>query len=189
MKITILILLIFNTIVLTAQNTIDTTYKVNILISACPTFNFYSEQRAPGVDDYQSIGYGILIRGMWHPGRSLAVGLMSGYIQLSNDKFPETENASARLSAVPMQMALSMRFSALELGMGLGPYLLLSEIDYITVAKSNRLELGVTFFGSYYIPIQKNLYIGFEARVLYLSFRGVGSIMPSLNFRYTFVEY
>jgi len=50
-------------------------------------------------------------------------------------------------------------------------------------AKGRRFELGLTFFGSYIFPINEKVLIGPELRVLYLSYRGVFSVLPSFTLR------
>jgi len=128
---------------------------------------------------------------MWHPGRMLAFGLMSGYLFIVEDEIKmnsiltqsQNYNASARLNAIPLQVVVSMQKNGIELGLGMGPYLLLSTIELGKTAEGRRFELGLTFFGSYIFPIGKQVFIGPEIRVLYLSYRGILSLMPSLNLR------
>ena len=57
-------------------------------------------------------GYGLNFRAMWHPGRMVAVGLVSGYLFIAEDNITRTDiiyKASARLNAVPLQCRVSMQ--------------------------------------------------------------------------------
>jgi hypothetical protein len=139
MRLLVTIMLVFNTVVLLSQNTIDTSYKVVLHLSACPTISHFETQRLSGIDEKYSLGYGFFVEGMWHPGRLLSVGLMSGYMKLSSDKLPDDKDSHASLSAIPLQVVLSMTFKKLELGMGMGPYLLLSKIDIDKLHNAGKL--------------------------------------------------
>ncbi len=136
------------------------------------------------------------IRAMWHPGRLLAFGLLSGYLLIVEDEFQinsimngELEYESARLNAIPLQAVVSMQKNGLEIGLGMGPYLLLSTINYGKTAQSHRLELGLTLFGSYIFTVDKNIFIGPELRILYLDYRRILSVMPSLTVRVNIGSY
>ena len=134
---------------------------------------------------------------MWHPGRMLAVGLMTGYSFVVGDEFTvdsiystqSGDKASANLAAVPLQLAISMQYKGLEIGVGMGPYLMLTTIDYGSTAKAQRIELGITFIGLYRFPLGENFSLGPELRVLYLSYRGIISIMPSVTLQIDFGRY
>ncbi|MCJ7553454.1 MAG: hypothetical protein MUO34_06170, partial [Ignavibacteriaceae bacterium] len=97
--------------------------------------------------------------------------------------------ASASLSAIPLQVGVSMQSSEIEIGLGMGPYLMLSSIYYGRLSEGRRIELGITFFGSYRFALNEDIYIGPELRLLYLSYRGIISIMPSLSIRLETLRY
>jgi hypothetical protein len=134
---------------------------------------------------------------MWHPGRLLSFGVMSGYLFIVKDEFTvnnssavnEVSHASARLSAVPLQAVISMQKNGLEIGIGMGPYLLLSKIEYGKTANGTRFELGLTLFGTYTFKIGDNITLGPELRMVYLDYRRILSVMPSLNTRITLWKY
>jgi len=116
---------------------------------------------------------------------------MSGYSQISSDEFYDSQGilASASLSAIPLQVAVSMQGKNFEFGLGMGPYLMLTKIEYGATAQGRRYELGITFFGSYLFTVNNNIFIGPELRVLYLSYRGILSVIPSLSIRFETLRY
>lgn len=197
MKIFILILFVAGLVTSYSQTDMDTTYRVEISATASSSINFFRDERYPGGPAGNQLGYGMFIRGMWQPGKMLAVGVMTGYLFVSDDEFivenvnlnSYLEKASASLTAVPLQLVVSMQYDGLELGVGMGPYLMLTTIDYGLTAESDRIELGLTFIGLYRFPIGDNFSLGPELRVLYLSYRGIISIMPSLSLQLDLWRY
>lgn len=170
----------------------NTPYQIELSTAVSPIISLFKDERYPGGPKNASIGYGMNVRAMWHPGRLLAFGVMSGYLFIVKDEFqinsasediPDYQ-ASARLNAIPLQVVVSMQKNGLEIGLGMGPYLLLSTIDYIKIAHSHRFELGVTIFGAYTFAIGKNIMAGPELRILYLDYRRILSVMPSLTARF-----
>ncbi len=195
-KIFILVILFIGSITVCTKAQADTLYNIEFSITASPLFSFFKDERYPGGPNNSTIGYGTNIRAMWHPGRLLAFGVMSGYIFIVEDEFQinsilndRTENASAKLNAIPLQAVVSMQKNGLEIGLGMGPYLLLSTIDYGKTAQSHRFELGLTLFGSYSFSIGKNILVGPELRILYLDYRRILSVMPSLTARINILSY
>jgi hypothetical protein len=193
------IIILFITVIATSysQTDNDTTYRVEISTTASSSINFFRDERYPGGPSGSSLGYGMFIRGMWHPGRMLAVGVMTGYSFVVSDEFmidtayshQGEEKASANLAAIPLQLAVSMQYKGLEIGVGMGPYLMLTTIDYGSTAKAQRIELGITFIGLYRFPLGENFSLGPELRVLYLSYRGIISIMPSVTLQIDLWRY
>ncbi len=176
---------------------IDTTYQVEISVIASPIISFHRDKPYPGDEDNVTFGYGVFVRGMWHPGRLLAVGLMSGYTFIAEDKFEVNNSitnesigsATARLVAIPLQLIVPIQSRRFEIGIGMGPYLMLSTIKYGASANGFRSELGLTLFGSYQFSIGNHFNIGPDLRMLYLSYRGIISMMPSLSVRIIIVRY
>jgi len=197
MRIFIIILFVACFVTSYSQTDNDTTYRVEISTTASSSVNFFRDERYPGGPAGSSLGYGAFIRGMWHPGRMLAVGLMSGYSFVVGDEFEidtaysnqGEEKASANLKAIPLQLVISMQYKGLELGVGMGPYLMLTTINFGSTAEAQRIELGLTFIGLYRFSIGDNFSLGPELRVLYLSYRGIISVMPSITLQLDLWRY
>jgi len=197
MKIFIIILFIACFVTGYSQTDIDTTYRVEISTTASSSINFFRDERYPGGPAGNQFGYGMFIRGMWHPGRMLAVGIMTGYSFVASDEFivdtiysnPGEEKASANLAAIPLQLVVSMQYEGFELGVGMGPYIMKSTIEHDTKAEAQRIELGLTFIGLYRFPLGENFSLGPELRVLYLSYRGIISVMPSVTLQIDLWRY
>jgi len=197
-----IILLFLTPAISWAQTRIDTTYQVELVTTACPIISFYRYPRVPGTVNEASVGYGMYVRGMWHPGRLLSVGLMTGYLVIAKDEIAvdrslagqltaDGQNYNARLAAIPLQVAISMQKHDFEIGMGIGPYLMLSTIEGGSSASAhgNRLELGMTFFSSYFFSLNDNIKIGPDLRVLYFRYRGILSLMPSCSVHIVALRY
>ena len=82
-----------------------------------------------------------------------------------------------------------MQYEGLELGVGMGPYIMKSTIEHDIKAEARRIELGITFIGLYRFPLGENFSLGPELRVLYLSYRGIISVMPSITLQLDLWRY
>ncbi len=179
-----------------AQPVTDTTYQVELTTTASPMFNFFRLPRVPGSTSTTSVGYGISLRALWHPGRLLSVGLLSGYFIIAEDDIsveqPSNElSYHARLATIPLLLALTMQKYNIELGLGVGPYLMMTMLQggHSTPVHGSRLEMGMTFFGAYMFPLGNNIQIGPELRVVSFRYRGIISVMPSCSFRFVPLRY
>ena len=188
------ILIIFVSI---AKAQSDSLYHIELHTAGSPILSIYEEERYPGAPDNFTFGYGMHFRAMWHPGRLLAFGLMSGYLFIAEDEIKtnydftasQSFKARARLNAIPLQVVVSMQKNNLEFGLGMGPYVLLSTIELGKTATGHRYELGLTFFGSYMFSLDDNIFLGPELRAFYLSYRGIFSVMTSISFRFNIWSY
>jgi hypothetical protein len=182
-----------------AQTFVDSTYRVELTLTASPAVSVFRNASIPGAAHETAIGGGGFVRALWHPGRLLSIGLMSGYMLINEDEIPAVgpgagilqNNYHARLTAIPLQVAISMQKHNLDIGIGMGPYLMLTNIEggNSAPASGQRLELGLTFFGSYFFSAGSNVRIGPELRVLYLRYRGILSWMPSCSVRIDALRY
>jgi hypothetical protein len=124
------------------------------------------------------------------------VGLLSGYFDIAEDEIsveqPSNElSYHARLAAVPLLLSLTMQKYNIELGMGVGPYLMMTTLQggHSTPVHASRLELGMTFFGAYMFSLGNNIQLGPELRAVSFRYRGIISIMPSCSFRFVPLRY
>lgn len=196
MKVAVIIAILFCSACSWAQRLQDTTYRVEITTTASPMFNFFRLPKVPGTENKTSIGYSISMRLLWHPGRLLSIGLLTGYCVLAEDEIngggPNPAPAyHARLAAVPLLLALTMQKYDFELGMGVGPYLMMTSLHggHSETVNASRLELGMTFFGAYMFALSDTFSIAPELRVVSFRYRGIVSIMPSCSFRYIPLRY
>lgn len=194
-KIYILILLLYSSN-LFAQESADTTYNIEVFISCSPTISFFNKPKYPTDADKYSLGGSIFLRGMWHPGRMLSLGFMTGYVMLAKDEFKEYPTISgkiptATLYAIPLQLAVTMQRLDTEIGLGIGPYWMSTSLDdgFGSKTYGNRIEFGITFWGSYGFPLHEELVIAPEFKFLYLGNRGITSLMPSVSLKYFFYRY
>ncbi len=173
----------------------DSIYTVEIIGSISPVISYYGFPRYSGAPDNATFGYSGTARVMWFPGRLLSVGILSGYTFLVKEEINIRENpgqsvnANAILDAVPLQVVVTMQEYDFEIGMGMGPYLLMSTINYGSTATGKRFELGLTIFGSYVFRLTEGLCVGPEIRVLYLSYRRILSFMPTVSLHFDAFRY
>ena len=189
-----LVLLVFMVAISQAQPSVDTTYQVEVTTTASPMVSFFRNPRLPQTENTASYGYGVSVRALWHPGRLLSVGLLTGYFLIAQDEIPTQANDlkyDARLIAIPLQLAMTMQKNDFEFGMGIGPYLMISTIEggNSPRAEGRRFELGMTFFGSYLFSVGENIKLGPELRVLHFRYRGILSVMPSCSIRISPLTY
>lgn len=163
----------------------DTLYRVEVSASIAGMVSFFRNERFQNAEGYSKPGYGGFVHVMWHPARLLSIGVLSGYLFLSRDEIAlpnkPGESAYARLRAVPLQVAIAMQEHNFEWGLGMGSYLLLSQIEYGTSASSWRSELGITFFARQQYQLTEQMFLGPELKVLYLGYRGILSVIPSVT--------
>ncbi len=173
----------------------DSIYTVEVVSSFSPLISFYKNPRYSSAANNATLGYGGTIRVMWFPGRLLAVGIMSGYCFFAEDNVNSVKSlnqsisAKAKLSAIPLMAVVSMQSSNFEFGVGMGTYLMMTSIYYGKTANGKRTELGISPFVSYVFRIKHGIYLGTELGVLYLSYRGILSIMPSLTIHFDAYRY
>ena len=179
-----------------AQTRVDTTYRVEVTATACPMIDIFRYPRVPGSTSKTTLGYGTSVRVLWHPSRLLSVGLLSGYFVIAQDDFPvhlpsADLNYSTRLSAVPLQIALSMQKYGVEIGVEIGSYLMMTSISggNSDPARGSRLELAMSIFGSYLFSLSDGIQVGPELRVVNLRYRGIVCVMPSCSFRIIPLRY
>jgi hypothetical protein len=180
-----LLIVLLSSFTIYGQSYKDTVYHVELSGSTSGILSKFRDPRYNGAPDNIQFGYGIYVRAMWHPGRMLSMGFMSGFVYLSRDEFTPVNttagNAFATLTAIPLQVAVSMQGRGIEIGLGMGPYIMKSTIEYGSTSIGRRIELGLTFYGCYKFPVTDNLSIGPEIKALYMSYRGIFSIMPSIT--------
>jgi hypothetical protein len=196
MKIMLITVLLLASACSWAQTLPDTAYQVEVTATASPTVSFFRLPRVPDTSGKTSPGFGVSVRALWHPGRLLAVGVLTGYFVIAEDEIsvdrPSTVlKYSARLAAVPLLLALTMQKYNVEIGVGIGPYLMMSTIEGGNSAPvhGSRLELGMTFFGEYLFSLGDNIHVGPELRVVSFRYRGIVSVMPSCSFRVDVLRY
>lgn len=170
---------------------LDSSFKIVADLSVGASYSYFDKAKYYDAKSHSSLGGGASIRLMWHPDGMLLMGIMSGFYHLSYDQLEtaDSTSASASLSAIPLQLAFSMKYKVFEIGLGIGPYLLKSEINYHKVAIGYRPELALTFFSSYKFKISDKISIAPEIRTLYLRYRSVFSAIPSVNFSYEIIRY
>ena len=174
---------------------VDTTYAVEVNATIAPSFSFFEVERYPGSRPQMMFGYAFTLRTMWHPGRLLAVGLMTGYTRIASETLPSEPGSTslfptrATLTSIPLQAVVSMQGANLEVGVGMGPHFVFSTIDDDNPAQGTRLELNLTGMANYRWQLSSNVAIAPELRVSYLSYRGILSIQPSLTIRYDLIRY
>lgn len=188
--------LLFGTVNAHAQSAADSVYRIELIATASPMVNFFRSSKVPGTAGNVALGCGLSLRAMWHPGRLLSVGVLTGVFLLAEDDITVQGGGTpltytARLTGFPVQLALSMGTAGLECGLGIGPYIMVSAIDGggSGPVRGRRYELGMTFFGSYVFPVTERIMVGPELRVLSLRYRGIIAVMPSVSVQFTPLRY
>lgn len=141
-------------------------------------------------------GSSLVGRAIWRPNHYLGVGVQTGYTTFSAEEFGEQlvvqqANAYASLRAIPLQLVLSMRAFGVEVGTGIGVYLLESiwRVNGEQRVSSTASELGVSSWIGYDIEILDRLNIGPEVNLHVLSGRGIVALGAGLRLRYDLLRY
>lgn len=180
---------------LSASAQTDTSYTIEVNSTLAPSFSFFENERYPGSSPQMMFGYAFTLRTMWHPGRSLALGLMTGYTRIASETLPSDSATTfpfptrATLSSIPLQAVVSMQGANVEVGVGMGPHLVFTTIDDHSPARGTRLELNLTVLASYRWLLTPDISVASEVRASYFSYRGVFSLQPSFTIRYDLVRY
>lgn len=189
MRKTIIILILIKNSIVFAMTDPDSINRFVGIVTCSHLISFFENQRFKEAPGDLKFGYGIFGRLMWHPIGLISFSLMGGYMKIATDDIDKNIPIKASLSAIPIQAIISLNKYNFEIGLGIGPYIMVSNIKVGTGAVGRRLELGMTLFGNYYFNIQDNLLIGPELRIVYFSFREILSIMPSININYELRKY
>jgi hypothetical protein len=126
----------------------------------------------------------------------LGIGFQTGYTTFSAEEFGENlpvqqTNAYASLRAIPLQLVLSMSAYGVEVGTGIGIYLLESiwRVNGEQRVNSTATELGVSSWIGYDIEVVDQLHFGPELHLHVLSGRGIVALGAGLRVRYDVLRY
>lgn len=174
-------------------------YTVEASLSAGPAISFFKYPRTPISPGGVVPGISTMLRVMWHPGRLLSFGIAFGYTIFSREDFTPVQPFLRTESIVPgrvimygfpLQAAVSMQKGGLDLGLGMGPYLMTVDLfDSEDHTRSSRMELGVTLFASYDWPLGRGFVAGPSLRCIMLAYRGVTTLVPEYRVRYDVLSY
>lgn len=141
-------------------------------------------------------GSALLGRAIWRPNHYLGVGVQTGYTTFSAEEFGEQlpvqpREAYASLRAIPLQLVLSMRAYGIEVGTGIGVYLLESvwRVNGEQRVNSTAGELGVSSWIGYDVNLYDALYLGPEVHLHVLSGRGIVALGAGVRLRYDILRY
>lgn len=172
-------------------------YTIEASVSAGPMISFFRELRSPVSSDGAVFGSSVFGRIMWHPSRLISFGVASGYVLFSREDFSYIRPmlidtvvpGSATITAIPLQVAASMQKYGFELGVCVGPYLMMIELVDEDVTHGSRLELGMTSFASYKWNLNDNLSIGPQLRCIYMAYHGILSFAAEFRVQYNVFTY
>ena len=141
-------------------------------------------------------GSSLIGRALWRPNHYLGVGLQTGYTTFSAEEFGERlpirpAEAYASLRAIPLQIVLSMRAFGIEVGTGIGVYLLESvwRVNGEQRVNSTAGELGVSSWIGYDIQVFDRLHLGPEINLHVLSGWGIVALGAGVRIRYDVLRY
>lgn len=186
--------LIVTAAALHAQSAPPLPYHVECDASAGPFFSRFVKHPTGLGERPQETGIDGIARILWHPDHLLSVGLLSGFIEFLSDDFVLTDSLTSGrvrgvLTAVPVMFDVTMQNANIEVGAGLGGYVVSTMLDDRTVSRSSRFELGVLAHLSYHLPIGLGLSVGPQLIFNLLSYRGIVSFAPQVEIKYTILTY
>ena len=131
-------------------------------------------------------------RAIWRPNHLLGIGFQTGYTTFSAEEFGEILPVQqTNAYAIPLQLVLSMRAYGVEVGTGIGIYLLESiwRVNGEQRVNSTATELGVSSWIGYDIEVVDRLSFGPELHLHVLSGRGIVALGAGLRIRYDVIRY
>lgn len=137
-------------------------------------------------------GFAGLLRAMWHPDHLLSIGVTSGYILLSEETFASgtagllESESEVQLTAFPILLSFSMQPGNLQIGAGVGAYMLTSATRIAGEEKftSSDFELGVHTWAGYDFDVFSGFSVGPEVSLHVLSNRGIGAFHAGIRVQY-----
>lgn len=142
-------------------------------------------------------GFTGILRSMWHPDHLLSIGVTNGYILLSEETFAagaagtlETDSESqVQLTAFPILLSFAMQPGNLQIGAGVGAYMLTSatRIAGEEQFSSSDFELGVHTWAGYDFDVFQGFSIGPEVSLHVLSNRGISAFHAGIRLQYDIV--
>lgn len=174
----------------------DSVYRVELIGAVLAQATSYDVAPTSLSATDRFTGSALLGRAIWRPNHYLGVGVQTGYTTFSAEEFGEQlpvqpREAYASLRAIPLQLVLSMRAYGIEVGTGIGIYLLESvwRVDGEQRVSSTAGELGVSTWIGYDVKILDRLYLGPEANLHLLSGRGIVALGAGVRLRYDLIRY
>lgn len=174
----------------------DSIYRVEVVGSMLVQATSYDVAPTSLSATDRFTGSSLMGRAVWRPNHYLGVGVQTGYTTFSAEEFDGQlavlpTNAYASLRAIPLQLVLSMQAYGIEVGTGIGIYLLESvwRVDGEQRVNSTAGELGVSTWIGYDVKILDRLYLGPEANLHLLSGRGIVALGAGVRLRYDLIRY
>jgi len=180
---------------LSAQEERDTTYSLILSGGGGVTRNISVFGETPG--NLDQMGFSGTIRLMWKPEYLVRAGLETGYTHIYTITTPPiatstgTSEASGRLSAIPIQLLLSMPlWEDFELYGGAGIYIVNSHLEgFGTSLDQTVVSMGNTFALSYSRPVAEDMRLGTEVKWQYMDKFQDNNINVHFVLYYTFLKY
>jgi len=187
-------LLILWSVLVRAQT--DSVFTLETVVSGAIQVTKYQAPPAAQSTTNTFLGSSFIGKVLWRPNHILAVGLQTGYVTFSSEVLQtqgttNIPDVKVGLTAIPVQMAISMNPWSLDIGVGLGVYVLQSiwRIDQDQRANSTASEFGVHSWIGYEFMVLDRLAIGPELSMHVLSNRGVAALALGVRVRFDAIRY
>ena len=174
----------------------DSVYRVELVGAAMAQATSYDVAPTSLSATDRFTGSALLGRLIWRPNHYLGVGVQTGYTTFSAEEFGDQllvqqREAYASLRAIPLQLVLSMRAYGIEVGTGIGVYLLESvwRVNGEQRVNSTAGELGVSSWIGYDVNLYDALYLGPEVDLHVMSGRGIVALGAGIRLRYDILRY
>jgi hypothetical protein len=169
-------------------------YSVEVHLAAGPSINIFIDRLVPPGKSKNTIGYLGLARLMWHPDHKLSVGLLTGRELIASERYTIEDSSgrydiSATLSSTPMMIDVAVNFGELEIGTGLGAFLMHSRLEDEGLSEGTRIELGSILHANYAFTISEDLTLRAQFAFSYHSYRGIYTLSPQIGLHYDVYTY
>lgn len=147
------------------------TYSLSLSISSGASlllnkYEGYKQER----NKLKELFYYPTLKVMWRTNTLLNIGLESTYLTVMKDEDYQITNFEGKMTALPVSLLFDMVIWGIDIYAGFGVTFLESNIKAFDDISSSRIIAGNYIYGlGYNIPITKNLGIGVEAKVFFIT--------------------
>jgi hypothetical protein len=166
-------------------------YSLNVFAGGGVSFYVGNPGSPSGLKSQTSQTHAIgTLRVMWYPDHLLRIGVETGITDFYSYTFHDSLSGSLVVQAVPLLLVFSMPVTKrINVYMAPGGYFITSKLGYNGNAKSGTFSLGWMVAGSYEYPVNDQLGIAGEVKLLDAFETRDASLSVQIQLRWKFMEW
>jgi hypothetical protein len=166
-------------------------YSLNIFAGGGASYYLSEPGKAAGIkSEVSRLHAAGTLRIMWHPDHLLRIGLETGIADFYSSKFQDSLSGGVTIQAVPLLLVFSMPIiKRINVFLGTGGYFINSKLAFGGHVESGTFSLGWMAAGSYEYPINANLGIAGEIKLLEAFETRDVLLTAQIQLRWKFMEW